>query len=108
MTERISEGPNTVLRFSGQIEAEHIQQLRSEEGLRNPSAGAQWNARCIQFNLSTLQYRTSKRKIHNVKTRTLYQCNRCSRTGQHKHCDSRSSWSGSTPGHLADREARTL
>jgi hypothetical protein len=30
MIERVSEGPNTVLRLSGQIEAEHIQQLRSE------------------------------------------------------------------------------
>jgi hypothetical protein len=25
------------------------------EGLRNPSAGAHWNLRCIPFNLSTLQ-----------------------------------------------------
>jgi hypothetical protein len=30
MIERFSEGPNTVLRLNGHIEAEHIQQLRSE------------------------------------------------------------------------------
>ena len=36
MIETVSEGPNTVLRLSGQIEAEHIQQLRSEIGRGTP------------------------------------------------------------------------
>ena len=37
MIERVSEGPNTVLRLSGHIEAEHIQQLRSEIGRGAPA-----------------------------------------------------------------------
>jgi hypothetical protein len=36
MIERVSEGPHTVLRLSGHIEAEHIQQLRSEIGRGAP------------------------------------------------------------------------
>jgi hypothetical protein len=36
MIERISEGPNTVLRLSGHIKAEHIQQLRFEIGRGSP------------------------------------------------------------------------
>jgi hypothetical protein len=36
MIERVSEGPHTVLRLSGHIEAEHLQQLRSEIGRGTP------------------------------------------------------------------------
>jgi hypothetical protein len=46
-------------------------------------------------------------RIHNVKTRTLDQYNRCSGTGQHQYSNSRSSWFASTPGRLSGREART-
>src|SRR6202021_2295995 len=57
---------------------------------------------------TNLQYRTSEVKFDHVKDRTLYQCNWFTRTGQHKYFDSWPSWSGSSPGHLVDREARTL
>src|ERR1035438_10859238 len=52
--------------------------------------------------------RTSEVRNSYVKDRTLYQCNWFTRTGQHEYFDSRPSWSGSPPGHLADRETRTL
>src|SRR6266436_2825007 len=75
------------------------------EGLSNPSAGAQWNARCMQFNFSTVQYRTSESENSSCQNPNALPMQP---VREHQYFDSRSSWSGSTPGHLADREARTL
>jgi hypothetical protein len=65
----------------------------------NPQAGLETAA---HPNSNFANTKLLKLRIHNRKTRTLYQCNRCSRTGQPKYFDSRS------PGHTVGISTRRL